>query len=364
MGLLDFVSDTLSKPIDLVLDRDAKKNDLRNQRAWRAEQWGRDDQLYDRARSDYLKDYEMQRDDNIAFWEAQNDYNSPEQQRRRLEAAGYSPQLALGNVNQVSAAGDISSPSSSAPGVENTSASFSPLSGSPSISSDSQIGSMISALSSMRTLETQDLQNEALRANNGWASSRRREESLASEAQTRLANSSTLLQIAKSHTEQRLQKVQEELARLHSLQGDAALQGIEESQSRVTNLHSQTYLNRSAAASNLQGIDESRSRVEKLQSEKVYLEKQISRYDEVMASQIESALAAAGLNRASRKWVGRQDEPYWSKPDYDADGDAIPGFRLETPEELGLAPEGGWSSAWEDSADFREGLGDWYPWNF
>lgn len=43
------------------------------------------------------KDYQTQRKDNLADWHMQNAYNSPEEQMKRLKAAGLNPHLVYGN---------------------------------------------------------------------------------------------------------------------------------------------------------------------------------------------------------------------------------------------------------------------------
>ena len=44
-----------------------------------------------------IKMYQMQRNDAIADWNMQNEYNSPEAQMRRLRDAGLNPNLVYGN---------------------------------------------------------------------------------------------------------------------------------------------------------------------------------------------------------------------------------------------------------------------------
>lgn len=47
--------------------------------------------------------YERQRADDLAFWNMQNQYNSPQQQMQRLKEAGLNPNLAYGSVNNEAA---------------------------------------------------------------------------------------------------------------------------------------------------------------------------------------------------------------------------------------------------------------------
>lgn len=59
--------------------------------------------------------YERQKTDNIAFWNMQNEYNSPQAQMNRLQAAGLNPHLVYGNGASGNNAGGISSPSIQSP---------------------------------------------------------------------------------------------------------------------------------------------------------------------------------------------------------------------------------------------------------
>ncbi|AJK28323.1 hypothetical protein [Eel River basin pequenovirus] len=53
--------------------------------------------------------YRLQRSDNIAFWNMQNEYNSPEAQMKRFRSAGLNPLLVYGQGNHGNA-GPISTP--------------------------------------------------------------------------------------------------------------------------------------------------------------------------------------------------------------------------------------------------------------
>lgn len=54
--------------------------------------------------------YNKQFQDNIKFWNMQNDYNSPEQQMQRLKAANLNPALMYGGSGNSGQAGSISTP--------------------------------------------------------------------------------------------------------------------------------------------------------------------------------------------------------------------------------------------------------------
>lgn len=54
--------------------------------------------------------YKMQRNDAIAFWNMQNEYNDPKQQMSRLTAAGLNPHLVYGGSGNSGQAGPIPTP--------------------------------------------------------------------------------------------------------------------------------------------------------------------------------------------------------------------------------------------------------------
>lgn len=54
--------------------------------------------------------YKMQRDDAIAFWNMQNEYNDPKHQMARLQAAGLNPHLVYGGSGNSGQAGPIPTP--------------------------------------------------------------------------------------------------------------------------------------------------------------------------------------------------------------------------------------------------------------
>jgi len=55
--------------------------------------------------------YERQKNDNLSFWNLQNDYNNPQQQMKRLQEAGLNPNLVYGSGGQTGGtASPISAP--------------------------------------------------------------------------------------------------------------------------------------------------------------------------------------------------------------------------------------------------------------
>lgn len=61
-------------------------------------------------------DYERRKKDSIEFWNMQNEYNSPQAQMKRLQAAGLNPNLVYGSPGGSSGvAGDISTPTPQSP---------------------------------------------------------------------------------------------------------------------------------------------------------------------------------------------------------------------------------------------------------
>jgi hypothetical protein len=54
--------------------------------------------------------YEKTRADNIKFWDMQNDYNSPQKQMQRLQAAGLNPNMVYQSGGATQAAGSIQTP--------------------------------------------------------------------------------------------------------------------------------------------------------------------------------------------------------------------------------------------------------------
>lgn len=54
--------------------------------------------------------YAKQKADNIAFWNMQNEYNSPEKQMQRLKAAGLNPNMVYDKGGAITPAGNISTP--------------------------------------------------------------------------------------------------------------------------------------------------------------------------------------------------------------------------------------------------------------
>lgn len=102
------------------------------------------------------KMYNLQKNDALAFWHLQNQYNSPEQQMGRLKAAGLNPNLVYGQSS--GAASGQASPVST-PDVQNTQF------------RDPQIGGAVSSaglayLSAITDLEIKQAQVDNLRATN------------------------------------------------------------------------------------------------------------------------------------------------------------------------------------------------------
>lgn len=54
--------------------------------------------------------YQTQKADNIAFWNQQNEYNSPQAQMERLKAAGLNPNMVYDKGGAIQPAGNISTP--------------------------------------------------------------------------------------------------------------------------------------------------------------------------------------------------------------------------------------------------------------
>lgn len=59
--------------------------------------------------------YELQKKDNLHFWNMQNEYNSPQSQMKRLQEAGLNPNLVYGSGQAQQPAGNISTPDVQAP---------------------------------------------------------------------------------------------------------------------------------------------------------------------------------------------------------------------------------------------------------
>lgn len=54
--------------------------------------------------------YQQQKTDNIAFWDMQNEYNSPQRQMQRLKSAGLNPNMLYDKTGAVIPAGNINTP--------------------------------------------------------------------------------------------------------------------------------------------------------------------------------------------------------------------------------------------------------------
>lgn len=76
--------------------------------------------------------YQRQYDDTVAFWNMQNEYNSPQQQMKRLQDAGLNPALMYGKAASPGVAGPMKTPDVQAPqfrtpdlsGVQNSGLAF------------------------------------------------------------------------------------------------------------------------------------------------------------------------------------------------------------------------------------------------
>lgn len=97
--------------------------------------------------------YQRQYDDNIKFWNMQNEYNSPEMQMQRLRSANLNPNLVYGNGSAANTSGPIKSPEVQKPNFD-----FTP---NTSIASNAN-----NALQGMLMMETRELQNDNLRVQN------------------------------------------------------------------------------------------------------------------------------------------------------------------------------------------------------
>lgn len=286
-----------------------------------------------------LEDYEKQKSDNLAFWEMENEYNSPDAQRRRLEEAGYNPALALGDVNSVAGAGSIES----APGISAPSQGAYDFGIDTFGSATSALGSMLSAQRALKENEGIDLDNRRKGMELGWAGARREEEARAANDQNRLANHQAALIEAQMWTQRQIEAKEAELVKLTSAQTANTEQATATSAAQekyygagATNLESQT-------ASNLQGIEESNSRMDvnsaqigKLRSEIAILEKDLKSYDDKMRTQLSQQVAATELSKAQtsktgkeEKYVGREPDRWWMG--YKEGENPGPNFNLFTP---------------------------------
>lgn len=141
-------------------------------------------------RANALADYEMQKADNVAFWNMENEYNSPDAQRRRLEEAGYNPALALGDVNSVGEAGDVNSPDAA------RGATIAPYE-MPTNMFDGMVSSAVKAASSMEAIRGQRLDNDLKSEALPWDAKKRRNESNATDYLERQAEISLTLDEAR-----------------------------------------------------------------------------------------------------------------------------------------------------------------------
>lgn len=100
--------------------------------------------------------YTRERDDNLAFWRMQNQYNDPSRQVGRLKKAGLNPALMYGGSASGAAgnAGSLSAPSSRTPNFQS------------SRPGDSIPGAAMSYMSGVYDLENKELVNNNLKAQN------------------------------------------------------------------------------------------------------------------------------------------------------------------------------------------------------
>lgn len=296
------------------LDRANRKE---NQRI-RAENrdWALED--YERIKADNLSNYQMQRDDNIAFWNMENEYNSPDAQRRRLEEAGYNPQLALGDINTVSKAGDVNSASmAEAPGIDSNpqGAYQSPMRDYSSMSG--MVSSAVQSYGAMQSIRGMQLDNDLKAETLPWSSKQRRNESEASNYLGRQAEISLILDEARVEYTNQLARYQSELSQLTASQKTATDQSVTESEARVTNLSSQTALNEQMSSESQSRQGEIATRIRFLNTQIATLQKDLQYVDDLKRTQINQQLANTKLSEKQTKVAGRQPSPYWTVDDGD-----------------------------------------------
>lgn len=105
-----------------------------------------------RNQKQYQKQYQQQKADNIAFWQMQNEYNTPEKQMQRFRDAKLNPNLIYGQGNNGNA-GNIQAPSASRPNA--------PYTPDKGLAAAAQ-----NALQYKMDSETRQLSNDNLRADN------------------------------------------------------------------------------------------------------------------------------------------------------------------------------------------------------
>lgn len=267
-----------------------------------------------------LQDYQTQRNDALDDWHMQNEYNSPDAQRRRLEEAGYNPALALGDVNSVSAAGDpnavndISSPTQGAYEMPT-----------PQLDFASSFSQMAGALNTLETLKGTTIDNARKIRQQGWDDQIKKNDAEASSLMIKQMETGVKLDYARIEYTNQLTRVQAEIEKLTQSQTAATDQSIEESKARVTNLSSQSYLNNQLSSESQSRQGEIGARIEYLQKQKETLEADLRWVDEMKRTQIGQQLAAIGLSN-SKKRSQDIDNRYKERTGSDTNSGGIAGY--------------------------------------
>ena len=253
-----------------------------------------------------LDDYQRQKSDNIEFWNMENEYNSPDAQRRRLEQAGYNPALALGDVNTVSKAGDVNSPQAPASPSQGAYEATNPLA-----NLGGAVSSSIQAMSAMEGIRGQRLDNQLKEESLPWDAKKRKEDAQNASTQGRVMESQIFLQEARTETERQLARKEAALEELTKSQTALTDEQRNESVARQTNLASQTALNE-------QQTEESGARTEKVYTEEsklryeiAVLKKDLDWYDQTLRSNLRSASASARLDEKRGNREGVADAPWF-----------------------------------------------------
>lgn len=259
----------------------------------------------DEDRSWALQDYQREKSDNLEMWHMQNEYNSPDQQRRRLEEAGYNPALALGDVNSVgSADSPPDAPDTASPGQDAFEAPT------PHFDVAGNVSQMVSALSGLESLKGQQYDNQLKAKTLPFSVRQRKNEADASGSLVRQVESSIMLNMASAHAQRSLARVNARLAELHSAQEGLVKQHTSESEARTTNLGSETALNQQLGQESAARTSKIPAEIRELEARRDYLEKQILRYDKAMDSQIGMQGAQTELFNKQAGRVGKQDIPW------------------------------------------------------
>lgn len=237
-----------------------------------------------------------------------------------MEEAGYNPALALGDVNSVSAAGDVSVPNQ--PDNPRSADYFSEPYYKGGL--DSVVSSSLSAMSQLEAIRGQQKDNAEKDIKLGWSEIHNRNQSRADDAMVRQMETGILLDQARIETQNQLTKVNERLAELHEAQKRGVEQDIKvgeqavlESEARVTNLDSQTTLNQALTGESGVRVNKMNAEIFELEKRAGILQKDLDWYDRMKKSNIDQAISMTGYYDKSAQWVGRQPEPYWLKPNPD-----------------------------------------------